>query len=237
MDASPDVLAESVRARRVAIDRDLEQLRARLERADPRRRINGQRAATIALPVAAGAAALWLWSSRRRRLGSLDELLVSSLSDLYQSEREMLPALDRMRAAASNEDLEHEFVRHRTETERHLERLQRVFRSLNARPMRGSSAFAAAIVAEGERLMSRGMARDVRDASLIATAQRLEHLEIAAYASVCRQAKLLGFLYAAELMQLTLEEEEAMDRRLTRLAEGLVTAGVSRPHRRRRNAQ
>ena len=228
MDASPDVLAESVRARRVAIDHDLEQLRARLERADPRRRINGQRAATVALPVAAGAAALWLWRSRRRRVGSLDELLVSSLSDLCNSEREMLPALDRMRAAASNEDLAHEFARHRTETERHLERLQRVCRSLGARPTRGPSASAAAIIAEGERLLSRGMARNVRDAALIAMAQRIEHLEIAAYASACSQAKLLGFLYAAELLQLTLEEEEAMDRRLTRLAEGLVNAGVAR---------
>ena len=228
MDASPDVLAESVRARRVAIDHDLEQLRARLERADPRRRINGQRAAAVALPVVAGTAALWLWRSRRRRMSSLDELLVSTLSDLYRSEREMLPALDRMRAAASNEDLAHEFARHRTETERHLERLERVFRALSARPTRGSSASAAAIIAEGERLMSRGMAREVRDAALIATAQRIEHLEIAAYASVCGQAKLLGFLYAAELLQLTLEEEEAMDRRLTRLAEGLVNTGVAR---------
>jgi ferritin-like metal-binding protein YciE len=227
MDASPDVLAESVRARRAAIDHDLEQLRARLERADPRRRINGQRAAAVALPVAAGTAALWLWRSRRRRMGSLDELLVSTLSDLYNSEREMPPALDRMRAAASNDELAHEFARHRTETERHLERLQRVFKALSARPTRRSSGSTAAIIAEGERLMSRGMARNVRDAALIATAQRIEHLEIAAYASACSQAKLLGFLYAAELLQLTLEEEEAMDRRLTRLAEGLVNAGVA----------
>ena len=225
MDASPDVLAESVRARRVAIDHDLERLRARLERADPRRRIDTPRAAMVAAPVAAGAAALWLWRSRRRRVGSLEALLVRSLADLHNSERAMLPALDRMRVAASNVDLEHEFARHRTETERHLDRLQRVFRSLSARPARGSSAPAAAIIAEGERLMSRRMARNVRDAALIATAQRLEHLEIAAYASACSQAKLLGFLYAAELLQLTLEEEETMNRRLSRLAEGLVAAG------------
>src|SRR5215208_7175232 len=102
MDASPDVLAETVRAKRVAIDNDLELLRVRLQQADPRR-IDTARWAKTALPVAAGTAALWLWTARRGRVDSLEHLLVHGLTDLYQAEHQIVPALERMRAQASNE--------------------------------------------------------------------------------------------------------------------------------------
>jgi ferritin-like metal-binding protein YciE len=221
MDASPDVLAETVRAKRVAIDHDLELLRVRLQKADPRR-IDTARWAKTVLPVAAGTAALWLWSARRRRVDSLEQLLAHGLMDLYQGEHQLLPALGRMRAQASNEDLEKAFDHHRYETEGHIERLERVFRSIGAKPKRGSSAPIAAIVAEGERLLARKVDRDVRDAWLIATAQRIEHLEIANYGTVRAYAETLGYTFAGQLLQQTLEEERATDQKLTHLAERFV---------------
>jgi ferritin-like metal-binding protein YciE len=232
VDASPDVLAETVRAKRAAIDNDLELLRLRLLDARPRR-IDIAGWAKRALPVAGGTAALWLWTRRRRRVDSLEQLLVHGLTDLYQVEHELLPAVDRMRARASNEELEKAFGQHRYETEGHIERLERVFRSVGARPKRGSSVAVAAIVADGERLLARKVNRDVRDAWLIATAQRLEHLEIANYGTARTYAETLGYTFAAQLLQQTLEEERTADEKLTHLAERFVnpqSIRSSHPH-------
>jgi ferritin-like metal-binding protein YciE len=232
MDASPHVLAETVRAKRVAIDNDLELLRVRLQNADPRR-IDVGRWAKRVLPAAGGTAALWLWARRRRRVDSLERLLVHGLTELYRAEHQMVPALDRMRAQASNEELEKTFDHHRIETEGHVERLERVFRSVGARPKRGSSAAVAAIVADGQRLLSRKVDRDVRDAWLIATAQRVEHLEIASYGTARTYAEMLGYTFAAQLLQQTLEEERAADEKLTRLAERFVNPQSIRSSRSR----
>jgi ferritin-like metal-binding protein YciE len=222
MDASPDVLAETVRAKRAAIDSDLALLRARLADADPRRQITARRMATTVLPIVAGTAALWIWRSRSRRLSSLEGLLVHGLSDLYRTEQLLLPALDRMRQQASNEELEQAFTQHCIETEGHIDRLQRVFRSVGAKPKRGSSKSVAAIIAEAERRLARKADADVRDAWLIAAAQRIEHLEIANYGTARAHAETLGFTYAAQLLQETLEEERATDEKLTRLAERFI---------------
>jgi ferritin-like metal-binding protein YciE len=232
MDASPDVLAETVRAKRVAIDNDLELLRVRLQKADPRR-IDTARWTKRVLPVAAGTGALWLWATRRRRFDSLEQLLVHGLTELYQAEHQLLPALDRMRAQASNEELEKAFDQHYQETEGHIERLERVFRSVGKRPKRRSSAAIGAIVNDAERLLARNVDRDVRDAWLIATAQRIEHLEIATYGTVRTYAETLGYTFAAQLLQQTLEEERATDQKLTHLAERFVnpqSIRSSRPH-------
>lgn len=221
MDASPDVLAETVRAKRVAIDNDLELLRIRLQKADPRR-IDVATWAKRVLPVVGGTAAVWLWARRRRRVDSLEQLLVHGLTDLYQTEHQLLPALDRMRAQASNADLEKAFDHHRYETAGHIDRLERVFRSVGARPKRGKSDAVDTIVTDAERLLARKVDPDVRDAWLIATAQRLEHLEIANYGTVRTYAETLGFTFAAQLLQQTLEEERATDEKLTHLAERFV---------------
>jgi ferritin-like metal-binding protein YciE len=214
----------------VAIDNDLELLRVRLQNADPRR-IDIARWAKRVLPVAVGAAALGLWTRRRRRVDSLEQLLVHGLNDLYRAEHQLLPALDRMRAHASNEELEKAFGHHLYETGGHIERLERVFRSVGAKPTRGSSAAVAAIVGDGERLLARKVNRDVRDAWLIATAQRLEHLEIANYGTVRTYAQTLGYTFAAQLLQQTLEEERVADEKLTRLAERFVNPqSIRSPH-------
>ena len=232
MDASADILAETVRAKRVAIDNDLELLRVRLQKADPRRLDTGLWAKR-ALPVAGALAALWIWRTRRRRVDSLDALFAHGLTDLYRAEHQILPALDRMRAQASNEELEQAFDNHRYETEGHIERLDRVFRSIGARPARGSSAAVAAIVSDAEQLLARRVDPDVRDAWLIATAQRIEHLEIANYGTVRTYAETLGYTFAAQLLQQTLDEERAADEKLTHLAERFVnpqSIRSSRPH-------
>ena len=70
MDASTNVLAEEVRAKRVAVDNDLELLRVRLQEADPRRMVDVRRWARTGAPILAGTAAIWLWARRRRSVNS-----------------------------------------------------------------------------------------------------------------------------------------------------------------------
>ena len=222
MDASPDVLADTVRAKRVAIDNDLELLRVRLANADPRRHIDATRIVTRALPIVAGTAAIWAWRSRRRPVDSLERLLVHSLTELYNGEHQSLPALERMRNEASNEELAMAFAHHYAETEGQIERLERVFRSIGVRPKRGASSAVSAVIDEGEQLSGRRTKRTVKDAWLIATAQRIEHLEIAGYGTARTYAGMLGYTYASQLLQETLEEEKTTDEKLTLLAERFV---------------
>jgi ferritin-like metal-binding protein YciE len=221
MDASPEVLADHVRAKRAAIDNDLELLRVRLKRADPRQ-LDVRRWATTVLPAVAGAAALWWWAKRRRAVNSLDHLLVRDLSDLYAGERQLVPALQMMRAKATNPELQQAFEQHRLETDAQIERLERVFRSVGAKPKKGASDSVGAVVSEGKRLLRRRVDPDVRDAWLIATAQRIEHIEIANYGTARTYAETLGYTYAAQLLQQSLEEERAADEKLTLLAERFV---------------
>jgi ferritin-like metal-binding protein YciE len=224
MDARPDALAETVRANRAAVDNDLELLRVRLQDADPRRVdvAKALRAAqpAIALIIAAGAA-VW-WARRRRSYHTLEQLLVKELRDLYATEHLLLPALARLHAKATNPELKHAFEQHRRETEAQAERLVRVFRSIGARPGRGAAGAVAGVIEETERLLRGKVDADVRDAWLIASAQRIEHIEIANYGTARTFAATLGYAPAAQSLQQTLDEERRADETLTDLAERFV---------------
>jgi len=222
MDASPDALAEQIRNKRVAIDNDLELLRQRLKKADPRQ-IDTERWAKVALPIALGVMLAWLFARRRRPVRSLEHLLRDGASELYEAEQALVPALARMRDRACNPDLQHAFERHLRETEGHIDRLTRVFRSIETKPRATrTSAGVTRIIAEGERLLKGVRDRDLLDAALIATAQKVEHVEIAMYGTLRTYADTLGYARAAQLLQQTLEEERAADATLTRLAERFV---------------
>src|SRR5690606_11330845 len=122
MDASTNVLAEEVRAKRVAIDNDLELLRVRLKQADPRRMVDVRRWARTGTPIAAGIAGLWMLARQRRRVNSLDQLLLRELADLYRTERLLVPALERMSRKATDPELKSAFEAHRLETQGHVDR-------------------------------------------------------------------------------------------------------------------
>jgi ferritin-like metal-binding protein YciE len=170
----------------------------------------------------AGTAGLWVWHTRRRRVDSLEQLLVHGLRELYLAEQQIVPALVRMRMRASDDELKRAFDHHSHESEGHLERLQRVFRSVGARPARGRNAAFAAIITDGERLLARKASREVRDAWLIALAQQIEHLEIATYGTLRTYAETLGYTFASQLLQQTLDEERVTDEKLTHLAKRFV---------------
>lgn len=224
MDASPEVLAQQVRARRTAVDNDLELLRVRMQKADPRR-IDVSRYAHLGrtvLPAVAGLGVAWMWARRRRSVGSLEQLLVRELSNLYAGEKVLVPALARMSAKATDPEVARAFEQHRVETEGHIGRLVRVFRSIGASPGRGDADAVGGVIIEAEKLLKRRMDPDVRDAWLIASAQRVEHIEIASYGTARTFAEMLAYTQAAQLLQQTLEEERSTDLKLTALAERFV---------------
>lgn len=222
-DTNPEALAETIRAKRVDIDNDLEVIRVRLQQMDPRRRFDASTIARFALPIVAGTGAV-LWARRRRAVDSLERLFIHLVGELYQTERDSVPALAVMAAKASDPDLRASFEQHRLETEAHVERLERVFRSIRHTPKARGSGVVPMITAESARLLKRRVGPDVRDAWLIATAQRIEHHEIAGYGTARAYAATLGHAAAVTLLQETLEEERMADEKLTRLADRFVNS-------------
>jgi ferritin-like metal-binding protein YciE len=135
-----------------------------------------------------------------------------------------------MSRRAAHPELRQALDQHRQQTEAQIERLERVFRSIGAKPRRGRSRSIEGAITQGTRVLKRQAANGVRDAWLIAAAQRVEHFEIAAYASLKRYAETLGYTYAAQLLEQTLEEERATDEKLARLAERFVNPQTIRAH-------
>jgi len=156
------------------------------------------------------------------KLDSLKELYVHELNDLHSAEDQILRALPRMARASSSPDLRLAFERHFDETEEHIERLERVFSSIGEKPKRGVCKGMRGLLQESEDMVKEDGDPAVKDAGLIAAAQRVEHYEMAGYGCARTYAEMLGEMDSAELLQKTLDEERMTDVTLTELAEGLI---------------
>ncbi len=153
------------------------------------------------------------------KLESLQKLYVMQLKDLYSAENQLLEALPKMEKAASNQDLKQAFAEHLKETQQQVKRLTTIFNSLDFKPGGHKCEAMEGLIGEGEEIIKADAASEVRDAGLIAAAQRVEHYEIAGYGTVRAYAEKLGDQAAADLLQETLDEEASADEKLTRLAE------------------
>lgn len=152
-------------------------------------------------------------------LNSFDDLFVDQLQDLYDAEQRLTKALPKMAEAAHNASLKSAFQEHFRQTENHVRRLEQVFSQLGKSPQAKTCDAMKGLIAEGEEAISAKGDPDVKDAALIAAAQRVEHYEIAGYGCVRTFAQRLGHPQAARLLQETLDEEAATDKKLTGLAE------------------
>jgi ferritin-like metal-binding protein YciE len=150
---------------------------------------------------------------------SFDDLFVEQLQDLYDAEQRLTKALPKMAQAAHNASLKSAFQEHLRQTENHVRRLDQVFRQLGKTAQAKTCEAMKGLISEGEEAISAGGDPDVKDAALIAAAQRVEHYEIAGYGTVRTFAQRLGRQDAARLLQETLDEEAATDKKLTALAE------------------
>lgn len=152
----------------------------------------------------------------------LDDLLVHQLQDLYSAEEQIIAALPQMAEAASSTALKSAFRTHLSETQQQKQRLERVFGLLGHEPQSESCEAMEGLISEGQEIMALEGDPMVKDAALIAAAQRVEHYEIAGYGCARTFARQLGRSDVAELLQQTLDEEGKTDKILTQVAEGLI---------------
>jgi ferritin-like metal-binding protein YciE len=155
------------------------------------------------------------------KLESLHDLFVDELKDLYNAEVQLTKALPKMAKAASSEDLRTAFEDHLTETEQQVKRLETIFKQLEANPKGKKCKAMAGLIEEGKEIIEEDAEDAVKDAALIAAAQRVEHYEIAGYGTVRTYAQLLGLDEASNLLQETLDEEASADKKLTELAQNI----------------
>jgi ferritin-like metal-binding protein YciE len=153
-------------------------------------------------------------------LDSLEKLFIEELKDIYNAEKQLTRALPRMAKAAESQELSQAFTNHLRETEGQIQRLERVFKEVG-QAVRGKKCKGMeGLIEEGKEMMEEDGEPEVKDAALIASAQKVEHYEIAAYGCLRAYAELLGYSEAAQLLQQNLQEEEAADKKLNQLAEG-----------------
>lgn len=163
------------------------------------------------------------------KLATLHDLFVDELKDLYNAEHQLLKALPKMAKAATDTKLAKAFTDHLAETKVHIERLDTIFKKLDASPKGKVCKAMEGLLEEGKDVMAEDADPSVLDAALIASAQRVEHYEMAGYGCVRTYARLLGLDKAADMLQLTLDEEGATDKHLTELAETVINAEAVSP--------
>ncbi len=149
---------------------------------------------------------------------TLEDLFTETLKDIFYAEKQILRALPKMAREAASPELKQAFDKHRDETEGQVERLQHVFEMLD-KPARGKTCDAiVGIIDEAKEVMDDFKGAEALDAGLVASAQAVEHYEIARYGTLKTWANQLGMKDAAKLLDQTLQEEIKTDQLLTKIA-------------------
>jgi len=153
------------------------------------------------------------------KFANLKELYVGELEDLYDAEKRIVKALPKVAEAASDPELRNALLYHLEQTKGHVNRLERVFQGLGESAKGKTCDGMKGILAEGEDTLDDVDDPSVRDAAIIAACQRVEHYEMAAYGTVQQWAEQLKDATGARLLEETLQEEKAADKKLSQIAE------------------
>lgn len=156
------------------------------------------------------------------KLETLDDLFELQLKDLYSAETQLVKALPLMAEKAKDGRLRAGFTKHLHETEKQVQRLERIGQEMGLDLGGHTCKAMAGLIAEGQETMSEQATPEVMDAALIAAAQRIEHYEIAGYGTAAHYAERLGSTQAADLLRQTLDEEQLTDTKLNDLAKNYL---------------
>jgi ferritin-like metal-binding protein YciE len=151
-------------------------------------------------------------------VGTIEELFVDELKDLYSAEKQITKSLPKLAKAATAPELRDAFESHLKETFGQIERLDKVFEILGKSSRGKTCNGMKGVLEEGAEVLDETEEGSVRDAALISAAQRVEHYEMAGYGCVRAFATLLGQKEIAQLLDETLAEEKAADSKLNQLA-------------------
>src|SRR6202521_373064 len=155
------------------------------------------------------------------KVESLRDLYVEELKDLYNAEQQLIKAIPKMARAASSEELKAAFEDHLGKTRQHAQRIETIFKQMGEKAQGKKCKAMEGLVEEGGEVIKEDMEDGIKDAALIAAAQRVEHYEIAGYGCVRANATRLGQDDAATLLSQTLQEEKKPDETLNDIAEAL----------------
>ncbi|MFZ5736961.1 MULTISPECIES: ferritin-like domain-containing protein [Rhodopseudomonas] len=153
---------------------------------------------------------------------TMDDLFVHQLQDIYYAEKQLLKAIPKMADKASDPMLKQGFLTHFDETKGHVKRLEQVFEMHGVQPKAVDCPAIDGIIEEADETAGEVEDKKVLDAALINAAQAVEHYEIVRYGSLVSWAKLLGRNDCAAVLQKTLDEEKATDKKLNTLAESQI---------------
>ena len=159
-------------------------------------------------------------------VASLQELFLDELKDLYSAERQITKALPKMLRAATSPKLKDAFESHLEETNGQIERLETIFGLLKKKGTGKTCEGMKGVLSEGAEVLEETKKGDLRDSGLITAAQRVEHYEMAGYGGVREYARLLGQREIMALLDATLKEEEAADKKLTQIAKEVNAAAL-----------
>lgn len=152
------------------------------------------------------------------KFDNLEDLLTHEMRDIYDAENRLIDALPKMAETASSPALRRAFSDHLQETRGHLDRLEQAFSDLGQEPARETCNAMKGLIAEGEEALDAEANPELKDAALIAAAQRVEHYEMAGYGTLRNLAQRVGHGEIANLFEQTLDEEKAADQRLSHVA-------------------
>ncbi|WP_213742543.1 ferritin-like domain-containing protein [Bradyrhizobium sp. dw_411] len=153
---------------------------------------------------------------------TMDDLFVHQLQDIYYAEKQLVKALPKMAEKATDKQLKQGFLTHLEETKTHVQRLEQVFEMHGAQVKAVDCPAIDGIIKEADEVTGEVADKAVLDAALINAGQAAEHYEITRYGSLISWAKQLGRNDCASVLQKTLDEEKATDKKLTTLAESRI---------------
>jgi ferritin-like metal-binding protein YciE len=155
------------------------------------------------------------------KVESLRDLYLEQLQDLYNAENQLIKALPKLAKGATSEELKTAIESHLEETRGHAKRIETICEKMGEKASGKKCKAMEGLIAEGSETLGEDMEDELKDAAIIADAQRVEHYEIAGYGCVVAYATRLGDKEAADLLSQTLEEEKAADTKLNDIAEEL----------------
>jgi ferritin-like metal-binding protein YciE len=154
-------------------------------------------------------------------VGTLEELFINELRDLYSAEKQIVRSLPKLAKAASTQELQKALLNHLEETKGQVERLDEIAEIVGKKLTGKTCAGMKGVLEEGSEVVEEVEKGNVRDAALIGASQRVEHYEMAGYGTARDFAKLLGLKDVADLLEQTLKEEKAADQKLTAIAKSV----------------